>query len=129
MILDTTFIIDVLSGDSAAEQRRIDLDEQGAGSVSAVTVFELIEGAYLFNRTDDELETILEFLSRLRVIPFDGDVGMLAGELSAGLITRGERIETEDVIIAATALNTDQPVLPRNVEHFDRIPDLVVESY
>lgn len=37
VILDTTFVIDVLNGDSAAERRRIDRDERGDGSVSAVT--------------------------------------------------------------------------------------------
>lgn len=129
MILDTAFLIDVLNANPAAEQRRNDLDERGDAAASAVSVFELAEGAHLSDRTEDELEAILEFLSRLRVVPIDRDVALLAGELSASLIRRGERIETEDVLIAATALTTEQPVLTRNVDHFERIPDLVVESY
>jgi predicted nucleic acid-binding protein len=55
VILDTTFLIDVLNGDSEAERRRVELDERGDASVSAVSVFEMAEGAYLSDRTDEEL--------------------------------------------------------------------------
>lgn len=129
MILDTTFVIDVLNGDPRAEQRRIELDDQGDVSVSAVTVFELVEGAYLSNRTNNELDAIIELLSRLHVFPFDGTVALLAGELSADLINRGARVEAEDVFIAATALVNDEPVLTRNVDHFNRMEGVIVESY
>lgn len=129
MILDTTFLIDVLNGDPAAEDWRIELDERGNAAASAISVFELAEGAYLSDRTDDELGSIVEFLSRLRVRPVDGEVALLAGELSAELIGRGERIEVEDVLVAATAIHAETAVLTRNVDHFERIADLAVESY
>lgn len=129
MILDTTFLIDVLNGDSEAENRRIELDERGNMAVSAVSVFELAEGAYLSDRTDDELRAILKFLSSLRVYPIDGEVALLAGELSAELVGRGERIEVEDVLIAATATHNETAVLTRNTDHFDRMTGIDVESY
>lgn len=129
MILDTTFLIDVLNGDSDAAQRRIELDERGDAAVSAVSVFELVEGAYLSNRTDDELAPILEFLSRLHVLPVDGEIALLAGELSAELIGRSERVEAEDVLIGATAVKNDESILTRNVDHFDRLEDVTIETY
>lgn len=129
MILDTTFVIDVLNGDPSAERRRIELDERGDAAVSAVSVFELAEGAYLSDRTDDELATILEFLTRLHVLPVDGEIALLAGELSAELIGRGERVEAEDVLIAATAVKNDESILTRNVDHFERLEGVAVESY
>lgn len=129
MILDTTFVIDVLNGDPGAERRRIELDERGDAAVSAVSVFELVEGAYLSDRTDDELAAILEFLSRLHVLPVDGEIALLAGELSAELIGRGERVEAEDVLIGATAAKTDESILTRNVDHFDRLEGLTIETY
>lgn len=129
MILDTTFVIDVLNGDPSAERRRIELDERGDAAVSAVSVFELIEGAYLSDRTDDELATILEFLSRLHVLSVDREIALLAGELSAELIGRGERVEAEDVLIAATAVKNDESILTRNIDHFERLEGVAVESY
>jgi predicted nucleic acid-binding protein len=129
VILDTTFLIDVLNGDPEAEQRRIELDERGDASVSAVSVFELAEGAHLSDRTEEELQTIVEFLSRLRIVPVDGEVALLAGELSAELIGRGERVEVEDVFVGASALHTGTAVLTRTVDDFERIPGVTVESY
>lgn len=129
MILDTTFVIDVLNGDPGAERRRIELDERGDAAVSAVSVFELVEGAYLSDRTDDELAAILELLSRLHVLPVDGEIALLAGELSAELIGRGERVEAEDVLIGATAVKNDESILTRNVDHFDRLEDVAIETY
>jgi tRNA(fMet)-specific endonuclease VapC len=129
VILDTTFVIDVLNGDPGAERRRIELDERGDAAVSAVSVFELVEGAYLSDRTDDELAAILEFLSRLRVLPVDGEIALLAGELSAELISRGERVEAEDVLIGATAAKHDESILTRNADHFDRLEDVAIETY
>lgn len=125
-----TFVTDVLNGDPSAERRRIELDERGDTAVSAVSVFELVEGAYLSDRTDDELATILEFLSRLHVLPVDGEIALLAGELNAELIGRGERVEAEDVLIAATAVKNDESILTRDVDHFERLEGVVVvEAY
>jgi tRNA(fMet)-specific endonuclease VapC len=74
------------------------------------------------------LQTIVEFLSRLRVVPIDGEVAPLAGELSAELIGRGEPIEAADAFGGATALHTDTAVSTRNVDHFERMKGVPVES-
>lgn len=129
MILDTTFVIDVLNGDERAKQRRTELDERGDMAISSITVFELTEGAQLSNRTEGERRAITEFCSRLRAVPVDTEIATLAGELSATLIARGERIEAEDVFIGATALHGDEVVLTRNVEHFERLDGVEIETY
>jgi len=38
-------------------------------------------------------------------------------------------IDLEDIMIAATAITRNESVLTRNVEHFNRIPNLKVDSY
>lgn len=129
MILDTTFVIDVLNGDDRAKRRRVELDERGDMAISPITVFELTEGARLSDRTEAEQRAIIEFCSRIRVVPLDTGIASLAGELSAALIGRGERIEVEDVLIGATALWLDDAILTRNVDHFERIDELAVEAY
>lgn len=52
-----------------------------------------------------------------------------AGRLSGELIAQGERIEREDCVVAATAVLNDEPVVTRNVDHFERIDGLAVQSY
>jgi tRNA(fMet)-specific endonuclease VapC len=53
----------------------------------------------------------------------------LAGELSAELSGRGERIEVEDVLIAATAIHNETAVLTHNADYFDRATGIIAESY
>lgn len=106
MIFDTTFLIDVLNGDP--EDWRIALDEQG----DIISVLERAKGADLSDRTDNERWAIMEFLSRLCVCPVDGELTLIAGELSAEPVDRGEWIEVEDVLVTAT-LHNETAVLTR----------------
>lgn len=98
-------------------------------AVSPIPVFESTEGTQLLIRTEDERRAITEFCSRIRTVPVDTEIASLAGELSAALIARGERIEIENVLIGATVFHGDEAVLTRNVEHFERIDGIEVETY
>jgi len=133
MILDTTFFVDVLRGDvrdnPTAEEYIDDLDAAGTGRVSSVTVMELWEGVHLADATATERGRVEQLLEGIYELPFDRDAAMLAGELSAALVSRGESIGEGDVMIGATALVNDEPVLTRNVEHFDRINGLETHAY
>lgn len=71
----------------------------------------------------------MESQSRLRVYPVDGEVALVAGELSAVLIDRGERLEVEDVLVVETKLHDETAVLTRNTVHSDQITGIDVESY
>lgn len=129
MILDSTFIIDVLRGDESVAERIEALDEQGTPFVSSVTVMELWEGIRLADASDAERAAVEELLTDIRERPFDRECAMLAGEINADLVSAGEPIDETDVMIAATALVADQPVVTRNTEHFRRIDGLEVVTY
>jgi tRNA(fMet)-specific endonuclease VapC len=133
MILDTTFFVDVLRGDvrdnPAAEEYIENMDAAGTGKISSVSVMELWEGIHLAEATTTERTRVEELIEGIYELPFDRDVAMLAGELSAALISQGEPIEDSDVMIGATALLHNEPVLTRNVEHFERIEGLDIHTY
>lgn len=133
MILDTTFFVDVLRGDvrnnPTAEEYIENLDAAGTGKVSSVTVMELWEGVHLADATATERERVEGLLEGIHELPFDRDAAMLAGELSATLVADGEPIGDSDVMIGATALIHDEPVLTRNVDHFERIDGLDTDTY
>lgn len=63
------------------------------------------------------------------IVPADGSVMARAGDVSGQLYDRGEPIDREDCVVAATALLEDEPVLTRNVDLFERIPELAVRTY
>lgn len=130
MIQDTSFLIDVLRGDDNAETVLELLErENRPEKVSSITSLELYEGVQRSNKPEDEKRQVLAVLDSKHVIPADHSVMRHAGELSGRLIDAGDRIDREDCIIAATAIQEDEPVLTRSGTHFERIPNVDVETY
>ena len=129
MILDTSFLIAVLRGDSGVESWESKLEEAGGGTVTPISVMELWEGIHRSKSSKTEREEVKRLLTGLNEAPFNRAAAMRAGEISAKLTANGNTIDIEDIMIGAVALERNCPVLTGNPKHFNRIPDLVVESY
>ena len=130
MILDTTFVIDVWGGDEAALERLDLLDrERVQQQLSAMTLFELHYGVARSSKPADEKRRVLDVATSKPILPADGPVMSRAGRLHAELEGDGGSIGEADAIIAATALVHDEPVLTRNVDHFERVDEVDVRPY
>lgn len=129
MILDSTFLIDVLRGETAVGELITELDTSGTPFVSSITVMELVEGIHLATATDHERRAVKELLAEVHELHFDRECAFQAGRINAELVSAGKPTDETDVMIAATGLVHDQPVVTRNVDHFERIDDLRVVSY
>ena len=70
-----------------------------------------------------------KLLPWVTLLPLTEKEAILAGDILAHLTQRGERIGTEDILIASTALSHDLTVSSRNVRHFGRIKGLKVEDW
>lgn len=128
--LDTSFIIDLLKGRSNVKDMMNRL-EKGSKAVAVVspTIMELVTGANLSSKISKEKERIIEFLSGLLIFDFDKKSAFIAGDIEADLLKKGERIETEDIMIGAIVKNNNEILLTGNRKHFERIKDLKIESY
>jgi len=130
LIQDTSFIIDLLKNDDGAVAK---LEEIEANRVpqkcSSVTVLELFEGIYQFDEVTEEQQTVLDVLKSKHIVDADQDLMETAGKISGKLLREGNQIDREDCVIAATAIQENEPVLTRNVDHFQRIDVLTVETY
>lgn len=129
MILDTSFLVDVLRGEEATREWETTIDEEGLGIVTAVSVMELWEGIHLADATEAEREAVSRLLSGLHHADFDRPAAMAAGETNAALAREGRPAQVEDVMIASIASTRGEPVLTRDVEDFERLPDVSVEGY
>lgn len=130
MIQDTSFIIDLLRGDENAIRLLEILEKESRPQkVSSITVLELYEGIARSSVPASKGDRILDVLETKHVVAADQTVMRKAGALSGDLISRGEQIDREDCIIAATALLADEPVVTRNTKHFERITGLDVRTY
>ena len=130
MILDTTFVIDVWDGDPGALDRLELLDrERVQQQLSAMTLFELHYGVALSEKPREERRRVLDVVESKVVLPATGPVMSKAGRLHGRLRHAGRSIGESDCIIAATAFVHEEPILTRNVEHFERVDDVDVREY
>ncbi|NQX00970.1 type II toxin-antitoxin system VapC family toxin [bacterium] len=127
LLLDTNVCIDLLRGRPEVVARFRDHSPSDLG-VSAVTVFELIQGT---RRAPEpyraiEREKVETFLALITTVLFDGECGRLAGEINADLLNRGTPVGVMDVFIAATALRMEVSVVTNDSRDFSRIAGLEV---
>lgn len=93
-------------------------------AISAITVGELALGAHLADEPKRELAKVESFLRPIQVLPFGRDEGVQWAALDARLRKQGNRLETEDAIIAATALALGMTLVTGNAKHFGRVKGL-----
>lgn len=98
-------------------------------AISALSVGELVLGAYLSEAPERELARVEAFLRPIPALPFGRDEAFHWAELEAQLRKQGNRIETEDGMIAATALALGMTLVTGNLKHFERINGLKVVDW
>lgn len=130
MILDTTFLVDVLRKDRGALQRARDLEERGEPArIPTAVAFELWEGTERSTHPAKEQERVGDFLQRYPLLELSRRHAARAGRLAGRMERRGVALGDIDALIAGTALEEGEALLTRNVGDFERIPDLRVETY
>lgn len=130
MILDTTFLIDLMNKDEDAQHKAEVISNSGISSyISAVTIFELHSGLARSGKSSSEQNKIRAALDQQNIIAVDSTIAEKAGDIHGTLITQGKTIGSFDCVIAATALLNGETVLTRNVKDFERIAGLKIETY
>jgi predicted nucleic acid-binding protein len=129
MILDSTFINDLVRGDDAATDKLDELIENGDPvSLPSLTVFEVgigLRGDAAKHQT--KFDNVVE---KLDVASLGRREAETALDIQHGLYDRGEPIGAVDVLIAGIAAEQDDArVLTRNVDEFERVDAIRVETY
>ncbi|WP_254524798.1 type II toxin-antitoxin system VapC family toxin [Natrinema caseinilyticum] len=114
VVLDSCFLIDLFAEDAAAIAKLDEFDWRSA-SVSTLTVSEVGFGLSATDR--DRFESIVQ---RVDVLPYGLAESRRAMEEQRELRDRGRQIGAIDVMIAATAVEANKPVVTRNVGEFQR---------
>lgn len=126
MLLDSTFLIDLLDRSDAAESQLRDLiATETPVSVSPLSVYEAGLGLQ-----EGERERFEEILTSMIVLPLGLAESRRALSIQRTLYDRGEPIGAVDALIAATAAESADPrVLTRNVSEFSRVVGIDILSY
>jgi tRNA(fMet)-specific endonuclease VapC len=130
VIVDTDVLIDVMQDDDTAKRKIASLESQGVPlRISAVSKFELYHSIERVDNAGKRRRQIEAVLDTRPVYPADSTVMKKAGRIDGRLASAGRAIGIGDTIIGATALVHEEPVLTRNVAHFERIDGLDLDTY
>jgi len=126
LFIDTSVFIDVLRSKQVESSKSLfkSLQESSnKGFASVITVAELSVGAYRSPRKD-ALEKTLKLLSIVNVVDLSRET-VEGGRIYAELMKKGEGIELNDCLIAATSLSLGiHDIGTRDTGHFNRIENI-----
>ena len=120
-ILDTDHCIAILRGHLDIRSK---IDSTTPLFITAITVSELIYGAYKSQRPEHHLAQVELLIESVTVLPFDTSAGRRCGALKDSLRRTGNLIAEPDLQIASITLENLLPLVTHNQKHFDRIPRL-----
>lgn len=118
MILDSSFLIDLIAEDPAAVAK---LDEI-ADRVPSVPTLTYTEVAVGFDEHTAEARRFDTVMDQISVVPYDAEAARRAVDIQRQLRARGEPIGAIDLMIAGIALARDEPIVTRNTSEFARTP-------
>ena len=125
-LLDTCFLIHLqrewTRGEPGPAHGYLERPSEDEYAVSVVTTLEFLEG-YRHPRDAER------FLEPFRQIDVNSEIARVGGRIRRDLRERGEMIGDFDILIAATALSAELPLVTENNRHFQRVEGLVIESY
>jgi tRNA(fMet)-specific endonuclease VapC len=129
VLLDTDTISFFLKGSPNVAKK---VDEHfmyfGYLNLSVVTYYEIMNGL-LFRDAKRQMKDFQVFIQNTRILPLTVEIANLAAEVYADLRRNNQMIGHTDVIIGATALHYDFPIVTNNQNHFNRIPGLGLENW
>lgn len=126
MILDSTFIIDLLGNKPSAVMKARELDTKDESlKTTAVNVFEVLQGSV----TVKEQYRIFDFLLSIDWLSLDGTSSIIAAEVQRRLLAQGNPIKATDAMISGIVLVNKDSLLTNDIAHFGRIEELSLETY
>ena len=128
--LDTSFLISLIRREADAETKlETCLLEEETISTTAICACELFAGACASKKKDQEIKKVRALLSRMELLDFSIQACERFGRIREQLGAGGTPIGDLDVMIASVALAHSQPLLTRDIQHFSKIPGLLVETW
>ena len=117
-ILDTDILVALLKGSPGAIQKITSIEEKGQIiSTTIVTVYELLKGAYLSSRCDENLVRVTDVISNMQILDLTFNVCEEAAKIYRELKTNGKLVGEFDILIAAIARTNNEELITRD-EHF-----------
>jgi len=126
--LDTNVIIDMFN----IKDRRL-ADKVYYTPVKDVKIPALVKGELLHgiqnNLSSKKADDLRVLFSTYEVVPFDSDAAEEYAKIRYEMMSKGESIGPNDMIIAATVLSNGGILVTNDTEEFGRVPGLRTENW
>ena len=129
-LLDTDTLSEIMRGrdSNIVQKAREYLRTHGQFRISIITRYEILRG--LKAKQASRQITLFEERCRKSILyPLIDDIIVKASDIYAYLYNQGLLISDADILIASTALVNNLTLITGNLEHFNRIPNLVSQSW
>lgn len=130
MILDTSFVIDLMQNAANAVVKFEELSKKGEPlSITTPTVYELFTGIARSTKPDVEKQKVMKVLNEQLALPLDHVAAERAGEIHGKLTKEGRGIGPLDCMIAGIALVKKEKILTGDIKDFSRVEGLEIVEY
>lgn len=127
MILDTSFLIDLIRGKERALEKYHEIEEENREvSIPAPTLYELWAG--IKRSKVEREEEMLEIIGSQQVADLESDAGKEAGKIQSSMAEKGQKIGHVDALITGIAVSSGEILLTRD-QDFETVENLRVEKY
>ncbi len=124
-LLDTNIIISVFDGNKDVANK---ISRLSTVYISSIVLGELYVGIYRVSNKTKHLKKLTDFLDLCRVVEIDSSTAEYYGKCKAQLFKKGKPIPSNDIWIAASALQHEF-TLVSNDKHFSEIDGLNIVSW
>ena len=97
--------------------------------ICSVVYYEVMRGFDQLNPPTRRRIKFDQLYSDTKHIVLDDKAAGIAAEIYRYLSKRGQKIEDDDILIAAITLANDAVLITDNVKHFERVPNLKVVNW
>jgi len=125
VVLDTDTLSELSRGNPFVKERALAyLADFGRLTITSVTVFERLRGYRIAIGDGKPFERQLRafgvLVANCIVLPFDQEAASVAADIWSG-VTRSQRQQLGDILIAAVAVSRQLPLVTRNKRDFERL--------
>lgn len=128
-MLDTNICIFVIKNKNTNVLQKFRKNMKKGLCISSITYAELMFGIYNSDNFDKNLQNLTDFISFIKILPFDSSACDEYGEIKAYLKKQGTPIGPMDTLIAAHAKSQKLTLVTNNIKEFNRVQDLKIEDW
>jgi tRNA(fMet)-specific endonuclease VapC len=127
-VLDTNTLIYFFKGIGKVAEKLLSIAPKDIG-LPAIALFEILVGIEKSTAAEKRRQQLEQLANIVNILPFGHKEAKYAAEIRANLEARGRPIGPYDILIAATAISNNSPLITHNVKEFSRIEGLQIEDW